>query len=119
MQPSTAGKPAAVVAKIVEGRLSKFYEETVLEDQPYLIDDTVKVAKVLQRCDTHTHTHTHTHAHTHTRTVCLLDSCQPTSDFVRVFCTSFTNVRECSYVSAYGSGLRSSRVFVCLHVAVL
>jgi elongation factor Ts len=34
--PKNANKPEAVVEKIVEGRLNKFYEETVLLDQPFV-----------------------------------------------------------------------------------
>jgi elongation factor Ts len=35
-EPKNANKPAAVIDKIVEGRLNKFYEETVLLDQPFV-----------------------------------------------------------------------------------
>jgi len=41
------GKPEAVVDKIVEGRLDKWYEEIVLLDQPWLHDDKFKVSDVL------------------------------------------------------------------------
>src|SRR5688572_30317902 len=34
--PKNAGKPEQVIEKIVEGRLNKFYEETVLLDQPFV-----------------------------------------------------------------------------------
>ncbi len=34
--PKNANKPEQVVEKIVEGRLNKFYEETVLLDQPFV-----------------------------------------------------------------------------------
>jgi elongation factor Ts len=34
--PKNATKPDAVIDKIVEGRLNKFYEETVLLDQPFV-----------------------------------------------------------------------------------
>ena len=41
------GKSEAVVDKIVEGRMSKFYEEIVLMEQPWLHDDKLKVRDVL------------------------------------------------------------------------
>jgi elongation factor Ts len=41
------GKNAAVVDKIVEGRMSKFYEEIVLMEQVWLHDDKLKVRDVL------------------------------------------------------------------------
>ena len=34
--PKNANKPDQVIEKIVEGRLNKFYEETVLVDQPFV-----------------------------------------------------------------------------------
>lgn len=34
--PKNAGKPEEVLKKIIEGRLNKFYEETVLLDQPFV-----------------------------------------------------------------------------------
>src|SRR6059058_2159635 len=36
--PKNANKPEQVLDKIVEGRLNKFYEETVLLDQPFVKD---------------------------------------------------------------------------------
>jgi elongation factor Ts len=41
------GKPAAVVDKIVEGRLDKWFEEIVLMEQPWLHDDKLTVSEVL------------------------------------------------------------------------
>src|SRR5215467_12256722 len=35
-EPKNANKPDSVIDKIVEGRLNKFYEETVLVDQPFV-----------------------------------------------------------------------------------
>jgi len=37
------GKPANVVEKIVEGKMSKFYEECVLLEQPFVKDDKKKI----------------------------------------------------------------------------
>lgn len=41
------GKPEAVAEKIVEGRLSKFYEEIVLLEQSFLKDDSKTIAQLL------------------------------------------------------------------------
>ena len=42
-QALTEGKPADIVEKIISGRMSKFYEEYCLLEQPFVKDDTVKV----------------------------------------------------------------------------
>ena len=42
-----SGKPEEIIAKMVEGRLRKFYEEVVLLEQIYVIDGESKVNKVL------------------------------------------------------------------------
>jgi elongation factor Ts len=41
------GKPAAVVDKIVQGRLSKFYERVCLLEQPFIRDDSKKVKDII------------------------------------------------------------------------
>jgi elongation factor Ts len=41
------GKPEKVVDKIVEGRLSKFYEEACLYEQPFIKDNTVTVGQLI------------------------------------------------------------------------
>jgi len=41
------GKSEAVAAKIVDGRMSKWYEEIVLMEQPWFFDDSKKVSEVL------------------------------------------------------------------------
>lgn len=41
------GKSEAVAAKIVEGRMNKWYEEVVLMEQPWFFDDSKKVSEVL------------------------------------------------------------------------
>jgi len=46
-QARTSGKPEAIIDKMVEGRLRKFYEEVVLLEQIYVIDGETRVAKVL------------------------------------------------------------------------
>ncbi len=45
--PKMANKPEQVIEKIVEGRLNKFYEETVLNDQPFVKDPSKTVAELV------------------------------------------------------------------------
>jgi elongation factor Ts len=45
--PKNANKPEAVVEKIVEGRLNKFYEEAVLVDQPFVKDPAKTINELL------------------------------------------------------------------------
>jgi len=47
-QAAGSGKPAEIIAKMVEGRLRKFYEEVVLLEQVYVIDPDKKVGKVIE-----------------------------------------------------------------------
>lgn len=47
-QARASGKPDDVVMKMVEGRLRKFYEESVLLEQVFVIDGETKVAKVIE-----------------------------------------------------------------------
>ena len=46
-QAAASGKPANVVDKIVEGKMSKFYEEVCLYDQPFIKDQTISVAQLI------------------------------------------------------------------------
>lgn len=46
-QAIAEGKPEAIVAKIVDGRLSKFYEEMCLLDQPYAKDESIKISDMI------------------------------------------------------------------------
>ncbi len=46
-QARASGKPEAIIAKMVEGRLRKFYEEAVLVEQPWVLDPDKKVKAVL------------------------------------------------------------------------
>jgi elongation factor Ts len=46
-QASGSGKAGAIVDKMVEGRLRKYYEETVLLEQIFVIDGETRVAKVI------------------------------------------------------------------------
>src|SRR5467141_2706797 len=45
--PKNANKPDQVIDKIVEGRLNKFYEESVLLDQPFIKDPTKTVGELV------------------------------------------------------------------------
>ena len=45
--PKNASKPDQVIDKIVEGRLHKFYEETVLLDQPFVKDPSKTVSELV------------------------------------------------------------------------
>jgi elongation factor Ts len=47
-QAKASGKPEAIIEKMVEGRLRKYYEEVVLLEQVYVIDGETKVAKVVE-----------------------------------------------------------------------
>jgi len=46
-QAVASGKPEAVIEKMVEGRIAKFYGESVLVDQSFVKDDTKKVSQVV------------------------------------------------------------------------
>ncbi len=46
-QAVASGKPENVVEKMVEGRIGKFFGESVLVDQPFVKDDSKKVAQVV------------------------------------------------------------------------
>jgi elongation factor Ts len=45
--PKNSSKPDQVIDKIVEGRLNKFYEETVLLDQPFVKDPSKSVSELV------------------------------------------------------------------------
>jgi elongation factor Ts len=46
-QAAASGKPAQVIEKMVEGRLRKFYEETVLLEQVFVVDGESRVKDVV------------------------------------------------------------------------
>jgi elongation factor Ts len=48
-QARASGKPDNVIEKMVEGRLRKFYEESVLNSQIFVIDGETPIAKVLEK----------------------------------------------------------------------
>ncbi len=43
------GKPEAIVNRIVDGRLRKFFETTVLVEQPFVRDDEIKVGDLVKQ----------------------------------------------------------------------
>jgi elongation factor Ts len=45
--PKNANKPDDVLSKIIEGRLNKFYEETVLVDQPFVKDPSKTIGELV------------------------------------------------------------------------
>ncbi len=47
-QVAGTNKPAAVIDRIVEGKLESFYEQVVLLDQPSIRDPHVKVGQLVQ-----------------------------------------------------------------------
>ena len=46
-QPAMKGKPANVIDKILEGKMSKFYEETCLLDQPFIKEATQTISQLI------------------------------------------------------------------------
>lgn len=46
-QALAEGKPEAIVDKIVSGRLSKFYEEFCLMEQPFVKDESIKIKDMI------------------------------------------------------------------------
>jgi elongation factor Ts len=46
-QAAQTGKPAAVIEKIVEGKMTKFYEEVSLYEQPFVKDQTITVSQLI------------------------------------------------------------------------
>lgn len=47
-QAEAEGKPDTIVEKIVEGRLSKYFAETVILEQPFVKDDSVLVDELIK-----------------------------------------------------------------------
>ena len=48
-QAAASGKPADIVEKMVIGRVRKYYEEVVLLEQPYIMDDKSKVSQAVEK----------------------------------------------------------------------
>jgi elongation factor Ts len=47
-QAKASGRPPEIIEKMVTGRLQKFYQEVVLLEQTFVIDNETKVAKVVE-----------------------------------------------------------------------
>ena len=47
-QAKASGKPDDIIAKMVEGRIRKFYEEVVLTEQVFVVDGETRVSKVIE-----------------------------------------------------------------------
>ena len=45
---NSQGKPANIIEKMLEGRMRKFYEDTVLLSQTFVIDNETRIAKVIE-----------------------------------------------------------------------
>jgi elongation factor Ts len=48
-QARASGKPEEIIAKMVEGRLRKYYEEVVLMEQIYVVDGESRVAQIIEK----------------------------------------------------------------------
>lgn len=48
-EAEAAGKPAAVIDKIVEGKLEKYYSEVCLLRQPFVKDDSVRIEEMIKQ----------------------------------------------------------------------
>jgi len=48
-QAVASGKPADIVEKMLVGRVRKYYEEVVLTEQPYIMDDKMKVSAAVEK----------------------------------------------------------------------
>jgi elongation factor Ts len=44
-----SGKPENVIEKMMEGRMRKFYEESVLMSQTFVIDGETQISKVVEK----------------------------------------------------------------------
>lgn len=42
-QAESSGRPQAAIEKMVEGRLRKYFEEVVLMEQKFIVNDTINV----------------------------------------------------------------------------
>jgi elongation factor Ts len=46
-QAAASGKPPEVIEKMIEGRVRKYYEEVVLHDQVFVMDNKTKISQVI------------------------------------------------------------------------
>jgi elongation factor Ts len=54
-QARASGKPEAIIERMVEGRIKKYYEETVLLEQVWVHDGETRVAAVLEKAGARLH----------------------------------------------------------------
>ncbi|MBD20782.1 MAG: elongation factor Ts [Rhodospirillaceae bacterium] len=50
-QARESGKPEEIIGKMVDGRLRKYFEETVFLEQTFVIDGETKISKVLEEAE--------------------------------------------------------------------
>ncbi len=50
-QARASGKPEEIISKMVDGRIRKYYEETVLLEQIFVVDGETKISKVLANAE--------------------------------------------------------------------
>jgi elongation factor Ts len=48
-QAKSSGKPQSIIDKMVEGRIRKYYEEVVLMEQFFVMDDKIKIKDLLKK----------------------------------------------------------------------
>jgi len=48
-QARTSGKPESIIEKMIEGRIRKYYEEVVLLEQLFVMDDKMKIKDVVSK----------------------------------------------------------------------
>lgn len=53
-----SGRPADIIAKMVDGTVKKYLKEVVLLDQPFVKEDKVTVAEMLKKANTTVHAYT-------------------------------------------------------------
>lgn len=53
MQAEASGKPKMAIEKMVEGRLRKYFEDVVLMEQKFIVDDSLSVKVILLLCFLH------------------------------------------------------------------
>ncbi|MFN9908759.1 MAG: elongation factor Ts, partial [bacterium] len=47
-QARASGKPESIIEKMIEGRLKKFYQEVVLLEQTFVMDNETRIADVVE-----------------------------------------------------------------------
>jgi len=48
-QARASGKPESIIDKMIEGRIRKYYEEVVLLEQPFVMDDKIKIKDLVAK----------------------------------------------------------------------